>query len=193
VQHKALPSLKLNHFDYQENKQDSLQYGYFQNLLELSDNKRLKRWANRKKYDIYGFNVINTSNDFRKGYQLKFYSNGKKLNLVRNEWVAKKARQRGTATPIIALPFYFLEIALFHKDEINETDEYGFSTFDNDQLQTVQAIKNDHETRKKANLDLKEDLKNHDISHKVLPFGEAIYGIIIIESKEPITNITVGL
>jgi len=194
IQHDQIPTFNLAHFNsYQVNKTDSLQYGYFENILEQTANKRLKRWAARKDYQIIGFNVINTSEDFRKGYQLKFYHKGKRLNLVRNEWAAKKTRQKASAAPLIALPFYLLELALFQSAEDKQVDEYGFSTSNNEDFITVQAMEEDNKRRQQANKDLATDMRKNDISYKTLPFGTPVYGIIIIDSKAPIDDIEVRL
>jgi len=198
VKHKQLTTLNLVHFNsYHFNNIDSIQYGYFENLLENllehSNNKRLIRWANRKNYQFIGFNVINTSEDFRKGYQLKFYHKGQRLNLVRNEWAAHKAKQKVSAAPFIAVPFIILEAILFNKDKEPQRDEYGFSIYDENNSVSMQLVEADNELRKKANKNLLKDLILHDICHQTLPFGVPVYGIIIIDSKEPLDSIKVSL
>jgi len=184
------------HFDsFTTNYTDSIQYGYFENLLEYSNNKRLKRWAHRNNYQIIGFNVINTSSQFRKGYQLKFYHKGKRLNLVRNEWAAKKARQKGHAVPFIALPFAIIETAILNNDDDDQLrDEYGFQIAEQEFSPiTTSVVESNNKVRKQANKNLRTNLTKNDISHQVLPFGVPVYGIIIIDSKAPVDDIEVRL
>lgn len=196
VQHHQLPTLSLVNFDnYHTNNNDGLQYGYFENVLEYSENKRLIRWAKRKNYQIIGFNVINISDDFRKGYQLKFYRNNKQLSLVRNEWVADKAKQKAGNTFLFAIPFFLLETAIRgDEDENTPRDEYGFKIEDIETTPVtndfVQASEN---VRKEANRNLLNDLRKYDISHQVLPYGVPVYGVIVIDDKIPVDDIEVRL
>jgi len=81
VQHQTLPILNISHIEsFHLNEKDSLYYGYFKDLLALTENGKLKRWAKRKNYQIIGFEVMNTSESFTKGFQLKFYHNNKRAN-----------------------------------------------------------------------------------------------------------------
>jgi len=193
VQHQHIPELNLTHFNsYRTNQTDALQYGYFENLLQHANNKRLIRWAKRKNYQVVGFYVINTSDEFRKGFQLKFYHNNQRLKLIRNEWVAKKSRQKGGGAHLAAIPFIIAESALLNSDD---DDDYSIShqTLEEEAPFTMAFVDANEKVRKRANKDLLDNLVDHDISHQVLPFGIPIYGIIIIDDSVPINNIEVRL
>lgn len=162
------------------NAKDSLYYGYFENLLEQSTNKRLRRWAKRKSYQIIGFQVINASSNFTKGYQLKFYQDNQRIIPVRNEWIAHKARQKTNNVAFIAIPVSIILHAMFDskddqfdlacKDELFETLPMEISSANN-------------EVRKASNKKLTEELTALDISDKVLQKDSPVYGIVIFKGN----------
>lgn len=189
--HKTLPELNISYIDaFHINENDSLYYGYFEDLLQLNDNKKLKRWTNRKNYKILGFEVINTSYSFVKGFQLKFYDNNQRIIPIRNEWVAKKARQKVNRVSFFAYPMHIIEMCLFPPEK--EIDEYGFDISDYSTV-SMQIAEQNNKIRKKANSDLLKDLSQNDISDKVLPRGVPVYGIIIIEGNVNIQQLQVRL
>ena len=189
VEHKAIPELSLGNIDsYQFNETDSLYYGYFNDLLKESGNKRLKRWAKRKDYTFVGFEVTNASLEFTKGYQLKYYYKGQKITPVRNQWVANKARQKSKASSWLALPFTLLEKAIWPPEEAY--DEYGFSQADESTISS-QIAEEDNKVRKQANRDLAEDLVSHEISDKVLHTGVPVYGIMVLEGDIDLSQLEI--
>ncbi|MCU4175127.1 hypothetical protein [Carboxylicivirga sp. N1Y90] len=192
VQHKTLPKLNISYIEsFHLNETDSLYYGYFKDLLALTENSKLKqRWAKRKNYQIIGFEVMNTSESFTKGFQLKFYHNNERIIPLRNEWIAKKARQKVNKVSLIAYPMHFIELCLFPPEK--QEDEDGFDTTDYSTV-SLKAAEMNNEVRKKANSDLLKDLQENDISHKVLPRGLPVYGIIIIEGNIPLDQLQVKL
>ncbi len=189
VEHKAIPELSLGNIDtYQFNETDSLYYGYFNDLLKESDNKRLQRWAKRKHYTFVGFEVTNASLEFTKGYQLKYYYKGQKITPVRNQWVAHKARQKSKASSWLALPFTLLERAIWPPEEVY--DEYGFSHTDATSISS-QIADDDNAVRKQANKNLAEDLVNHEISDKVLHTGVPVYAIMVLEGDIDLSQLEI--
>lgn len=186
---------KTDFRSYQWNQPDSLYYGKTDDLLAGTSNKRIIRWARRKHYHFVGLEVMNTSTQFRKGFQLSFYDNDKLIQLIRNQWVAKKARQKGTRVSLIAMPFYLLES--IWRSNLNECAEDGSQqsdvNTDDKVLFTEILMESDTRNRNKANGDLAKELAEYDFSEKVLPAGKPVYGVIVFSGKQPPTNLQVRI
>ncbi|TAJ14225.1 hypothetical protein DMA11_05920 [Marinilabiliaceae bacterium JC017] len=196
VSHKTLPPITCAPTDkFITNTQDSLQYGFFRDVLKLSGNKHVNRWAHHHHYQVIGMEVINTSGQFRKGYQLQFYEGDERLSPVRIAWFAKKARQRSSGASFIAFPFILIEWAL--KGQLDEDyepprDANGFEE-PRDPTLAEELAAQDNKRRKQANADLTKDLTAYDFTYKTLKSGVPVYGIVIFDRKDPLRNLNVRM
>ncbi len=189
VEHRIIPKLESGSIQpLRFNHNDSLSYGYFKDLLELSDNKRLKRWAKRNDYNIIGFEVTNVGSEFTKGFQLKYYLNNQRITPIRNAWIARKARQKVNGMALLAIPVSIIEWAIFPKEP--EYDAYGFDQTDYTTVSMKMAESN-NSVRKQANKELLNNLVRYEISDKVLPKGIPVYGIIVLKGNIDLSKLEV--
>ena len=176
---------------FQKNNRDSIKYRFYNGILKSSGNKHLIRWANRHHYHAFGVEIVNLSGDFRKGFQLKFYINQNRLIPVNNQWFAKKARQKMSAAPFIAIPFFVAESAIFHSDPPRGSDGFEIDPDYNTSI-TGKVVEADNKRRKHANAKFLNDLKELDLSYKVVPTGKPVYGIVIFKEEFSIDKLTVS-
>ena len=180
VDYKAIPPVEYNEtLILKENSEDSIKFKFFNDVLVSSGNKHLVRWARRHHYQAIGVEVTNMSGKFRKGFQLKYYNKEKRIIPVNNIWFAKKARQKMSGAPFIAIPFIILEEAIFSHDDYPK-DANGFALYPEYNTSiTCSVVESDKKRRKRANAKLLNDLKELDLSYRVLPAGKPVYGIVI--------------
>ncbi len=192
--YKCIPPGMFNqHINFQTKSEDSLKVFFCQNILESSGNKHLIRWAERHNYSVIGIKVINNSGKFRKGFQLQYYIENKRLIPVSNIWFAKKARQKMSAAPFIAIPFIILEEAIFPKSDYPK-DENGFDLYPElNKSITSSVVESDSKKRKQANALFLADLKKLDLSYKILPSGFPVYGIVIFEHNVPLLDLKIRI
>ncbi|MCU4165068.1 hypothetical protein [Carboxylicivirga caseinilyticus] len=179
-----LPSVAIDNIKF--NSSDSLYYGYFEDILQKSDNKRLQRWAKRKNYSLIGFEVTNASTEFTKGYQLKYYYQGKKLTPIRNEWVAKKARQKINGLGLLAIPLGLIEMIFRDATYENLDIDIGEGA-----PSSMRMAEINNQNRKEANRQLLNNLVNLEISDKVLKKGVPIYAVMVLEGEIDLSELEI--
>ena len=184
VDYRTIPPVICNEtIILKENSEDSIKYRFFKDVLVSSGNKHLIRWARRHNYKAIGVEVTNLSGKFRKGFQLKYYEKEKRIIPVNNIWFAKKARQKMSGAPFIAIPFIILEEAIFPYSGY-PTDANGFALYpEYNSSITCSVVESDKKRRKRANAKLLNDLKDLDLSYRVLPAGRPVYGIVIFNQN----------
>lgn len=189
VKHQTIPEFQFENIEIQKfNPTDSLYYGYFKDLLKESNNKRLKRWAKRKDYTIIGFEVTNVSSNFTKGYQLKYFIGDQRIIPIRNEWIAKKARQKINGLGLLAIPVGLFEMVF--RDAVYENYDIDIGEGAPVSMQMAEA---NNQMRKQANKELLNELVSREISDKVLRRGIPVYAIVILEGDIDLNNLEVKL
>ena len=186
VQHKTLTNIK--DWSFTQNQFDeNFNFSYVDNLLEKTNNKSGARWAKRKNIHIIGIRLVNNTNKPIHGSQIKFYNNGEEVEIIHNNWLAKKVRQRISPLMILWLPVFIVEAALFPQDS---DDPMGFD--DDDQYYiSVEAANNQERKRMKANFNLRNELLNFRLANKILKPDEIVNGVIGVKSKKRLTNLKV--
>ena len=187
------PVLLAEPVSYYSNTRDSIEVFFYNDVLDHSQNRKLYRWARRHNYTFTGVKIINRSGKFRKGFQLKFYDDSKRIIPANTGWVARKARTRTTAAPFVAIPFMLLEEAVL-PHENDPRDPYGFEIYPEftDYI-TCEVVKQDNQHRKQANAQMSADLRSLDISGKVLPAGKPVYGIVILKNNISLSKLKVSI
>ena len=161
VQHKSLTGIRR--WNYPQHQMDSIvSFSFVENVLEKSGNKRQEQWAKRKQIKIIGIKLINNTKKNIHGTQISFFLNDKKQEIIHNQQLAKKVRQRVSPLLIFTLPFFILEDALFHRDD----DEY----YDNTEpfYITEELLVQNGEQRKDSNFNLRQELVASQIASRVL-------------------------
>ncbi len=176
--------LFLPHTNTIYNHNDSIKVVVSEGTPEQWGNKRLIRRAKRHNYHVINLQVTNMSSKFRKGFQLKYYVNDKRLIPVNISWFAKKTRQKGATSTIAAIPFIFLEMVVDDaiEDSINPDDLSSYSPYyiDVNSCITPTILECNNAKRKQENAKQFTDLRSLDLSYKTLPPGKPVYGIIIL-------------
>jgi len=187
------PVLLSTPFSFYSNTEDSIEIFFYSDVLDHSQNRKLYRWAKRHNYTFTGVKIINRSGKFRKGFQLKFYNDNKRVVPANTAWVARKARTRTTAAPFIAIPFLLLEEAILPHDEYPRGPD-GFELYpEYSGYITCEITEQDNQHRKQSNTEMAADLKSLDISYKVLPTGKPVYGIVILKNNISLDRLKVSL
>ena len=194
VDYKVIPDVSCNaSTGIRINSEDSIKFRFFNDVLASSGNKHLIRWAKRHNYQAIGLEVTNLSGKFRKGFQLKYYADEKRIVPVNNIWFAKKARQKMSGAPFIAIPFIILEEAIFsHDDYPKDANGFEFYPEYNSSI-TCSVVESDKKRRQRANAKLLADLKELDLSYRVLSAGKPVYGIVIFENNTTPEGLTIRI
>ncbi len=96
------------------------------------------------------------------------------------------------AVPIIAVPFFVAESAIFHFESPRGSDGFELDP-EHDTSVTGKVVEADNRRRKQANAKFLNDLKELDLSSKVLPTGKPVFGIVIFKEEFSIDKLTISL
>ncbi len=185
VHHNSLSNIK--DWSFPQNQFDKIfSFSYVDHLLEKTDNKAGARWAKRKNIHVIGIKLVNNTNRTIHGSQVIFTNDGEQIEIMHNNWIAKKVRQRISPLMILFLPAFLIESALWSKDD----DEYSGDT---DLFITGEVAGKIEQYRKGANFDLRQELLDFQLANKVLKPGEEINGVIGVKSNRNLNNLKASL
>lgn len=174
---------------------DTLNLGYFDKVLEKTENKRAAKWAKHNHFHLYGIQLMNNTDKRIHGSELEFYSEGKKLEVISNKWAANKLRQRINSTPFIGFFTSLIEVVIYSKidpERDNGTDPLNHSiAIDHTISNEIVTISED--IRKTANNNLMDEMIKYDIVRQKLYSDKANYGIIVIKSDKAPQKIRVRI
>lgn len=182
----SFPKLSIN---------DTLNLGYFDNLLDNTNNKRAARWAKRNHFHLFGIQLINNTDKCIHGSELEFYSEYRKLEVVSNKWAANKLRQRINSTPFIGFFTSLIEMVIYSKidqesnNDINSPNDS--TTIDHTLSNEIVTISED--IRKTANNNLMDEMIKYDIIRQKLYSDKVNYAIIVIKSDKTPQKIRVRI
>ncbi|MGQ8336373.1 hypothetical protein ACUNWD_07455 [Sunxiuqinia sp. A32] len=181
----------IRDWSYPQNQFDKqFSFSYFDNVLKETNNKRAARWAKRKNIHVIGIKLINNGEKPIHGTQLSFYNGDERAEIIHNQWLAKKVRQRISPLMIVVLPALLVEDAIFHRN--GDTDEFNTRSFENDPHYFTEDIANQEEKRRKdANFSLKDELMKFQLANQVLIPNKAVYGVIGIRCKGELKDLRV--
>ena len=163
---------------------DTLNLGYFDKILEKTENKRASKWAKHNHFHLYGIQLMNNTDKSIHGSELEFYSENKKLELISNKWAAKSLRQRINPTPFIGFFTSVIEAIIYSKidpERNNGIDPQNHSAAI-DHTISNEIVSASEDVRKTANNNLMNEMIKYDIIRQRLYSNKANYGIIVIKS-----------
>lgn len=189
TQHK--PIAGIHDWAFQRSQFDSvLDFSYADQVLKLTGNKRADRWARRKNIDVIAIKLINNGERPIHGTQLQLLNGDKPIEIVQNEWLARKVRQRQSPGFFLALPFMILEAAFWNELENDDDDPYNNLYQDDDPLLISEMVADAEEKKRKtANFNLSGELKKFQVSSVVYQPGQAVFGIIGVRTHKPLQQL----
>lgn len=174
---------------------DTLNLGYFDKVLEKTENKRAAKWAKRNHFHLYGIQLMNNTEKSIHGSELEFYSQNKKLELISNKWAAKKLRQRINSTPFIGFFTSIIETIIYSK--IDEQRNNGIDPLNHsaaiDHTISNEIINISEDIRKTANNNLMDEMIKYDIIRQKLYSNKINYGIIVLKADKAPQKIRVRI
>jgi len=174
---------------------DTLNLGYFDKVLEKTENKRAAKWAKRNHFHLFGIQLINNTDKYIHGSELEFYSRGKKLEIISNKWAANKLRQRINSTPFIGFFTSLIEAIIYSK--IDQERDNGISSQNHnaaiDHTISNEIVTISEDIRKTANNNLMDEMIKYDIVRQKLYSDKVNYGIIVIKSDKAPQKIKVRI
>ena len=143
VQHKSLSGIK--EWSYPQNQFDKqFDFSYVDDVLDKTNNKRSASWAKRKDIHVISIRLINNGKNPVHGMQISFYNGDDRAEIIHNNWLAKKVRQRFSPLMILWLPVFVVEAALFHKDD-DDTDNFYRSPYEPEPYYITEELANQAE------------------------------------------------
>lgn len=170
---------------------DTLSLGFVDGVLEKTGNLKPAKWATRKNIHVVGIKLINNSKTPIHGSQLAFYSNEQKIEMLHNRWLARKVRQRISPLMGLAIPFLFIEEALFHNEGEHDINSPFYES--NPQYITTEVTSREQKKRKQSNNNLQQELVGFQTADKTLFPGKPVYGIIGFKNTSEINNLKVSV
>lgn len=165
---------------------DQLSFSYVDNILDKTNNKRGARWAKRKNIHVVSIRLINNSKRPIHGTQLAFFNGNEQMELLHNEWLAKKVRQRFSPLMILFLPIGFIEQAIYESVDDDDYDD----DVEHESI-TMSVAEQVDDFRVKENSTLKDELMNFQLANQILMPGKPVYGIIGVRSQSELKNLRV--
>ncbi|MGQ7871179.1 hypothetical protein [Sunxiuqinia sp. sy24] len=182
VKHRTLT--RVQNWSYPVGQMDSqLSFSYVDNILEKTNNKRGARWANRKNIHVVSIRLINNSKQPIHGTQLAFFNGDEQVELLHNEWLAKKVRQRFSPLMILFFPIALMEQAIFESDD----DVYD-NGVEHESI-TMSIAEDVDEFRVKENSTLRDEFMNFQLANLVLMPGKPVYEIIGVRGKSDLKTL----
>lgn len=182
TQHKPIAGIQQWPF-IQSQFDSAFNFSYVDHVLELSGNKRAERWAKRKKIHVLAVRIINNTKRPIHGTQLHLFNDSSQLEILQNEWLARKVRQRKSPLMLLALPAIIIESDLWNRAEGDEPD-YSNNTADyRHPLISGEIADQEEQRRKSANFNLEKELKNFQVSSRIYRSGEPVFGIVGVKAK----------
>ena len=166
---------------------EQFSFSYADDLLEKTNNKAGARWAKRKNIHVISIRLVNNGNKSIHGSQLVFYNGDEQLELIHNEWLAKKVRQRFSPLMILWLPVFIVEAALWNRADVDH-DSDNF-----DPIISGGIASNVENNRKFANFDLRQELLDFQLGTQVIYPGRTIHGVIGVKSKHKLNELKIDL
>ncbi len=163
---------------------DQLSFSYVDNILEKTNNKQGARWAKRKNIHVVSIRLINNSKHPIHGTQLSFFNGDEQVELVHNEWLAKKVRQRFSPLMVLFFPIALIEQAIYERAADNEYDD----GVEHESI-TMSFAEQVDDFRIKENSTLKDELMNFQLANQILMPGKPVYGIIGVRSKSELKTL----
>ncbi len=182
----AFPIISIN---------DTLNLGYFDKILEKTENKRASKWAKHNHFHLYGIQLINNTDKVINGSELEFYNGNKKLELISNRWAAKKLRQKINPIPFIGFFTSIIEAIIYSKiDPERDNGMYPLNQSASiDHTISGEIVSISEDIRKTANNNFMNEMIKYDIIQQRLYSNKPNYGIIVIKSDKPPKKIQVRI
>jgi hypothetical protein len=189
TQHKPIAGIR--DWAFQRGQFDAaLDFSYTDQVLKLTGNKRADRWANRKNIEVIAVKMINNGKHPIHGTQLQLFSGDKPIEIVQNEWLARKVRQRQSPGLFLTIPFMIIESAFWSKLEEDDDDPYSDTYPEEDPLLiSAEVAEADEKRRKTANFNLNEELKKFRVSSMIYQPGKPVFGVIGIRTRKPLEQL----
>ena len=174
VQYKPIANIRdwpFSHVQFDS----AFSLSYADDILGLTGNKRADRWAHRKGIQVVAVKIINNGSKPVHGTQLHFVADSLPVEVLQNEWLARKIRQRRSPLMILAIPAMIVEASLW-----GDSDDDPAIVASNYEIPSVTAhmVESEEKTRKKANFNLGEELKKFQVNRMIYWPGKPVFGIV---------------
>ncbi len=189
TRHKPIAGIR--DWPFQTSQFDTvLDFSYTDQVLERTGNKRAGRWARRKNIEVIAVKVINNGERPIHGTQLQLFDGDKPIEIVQNEWLARKIRQRHSPGLFLTIPFMMIESIFWNELEEDDDDRYNDVYLDEDPP-LISAIVADSEEKKRktANFNLSKELKKFQVNSMIYRPGQAVFGVIGIRTRKPLQQL----
>jgi len=189
TQHKPITGIR--EWPFQTSQFDTiLDFSYADQVLKLTGNKRADRWARRKNIEVIAVKLINNGKRPIHGTQLQLFHGDKPIEIVQNEWLARKVRQRHSPGLFLAIPFVLIESVFWNELEEDDDDRYN-DGYPNEDPPLISAIVADSEEKKRktANFNLSKELKKFQVNAMIYRPGQEVFGIIGIRTRKPLQQL----
>ena len=189
TQHKPIAGIR--DWPFQRSQFDSvLDFSYADQVLKVTGNRRADRWGRRKNIDVIAIKLINNGERPIHGTQLQLFNSDKPIEIVQNEWLARKVRQRQSPGLFLTIPFMIIESAFWSKLEEDDDDPYNDTSLEEDPpLISAMVADSEEKKRKTANFNLSEELKKFQVNSMIYRPGQAVFGIIGIRTHKPLQQL----
>lgn len=124
------------------------------------------------------------------GTQLQLFNGDKPIEILQNEWLARKVRQRHSPGMFLTIPFMLIESVFWSNLEEDNDDRYNATSLEEDPpLISAMVADSEEKKRKTANFNLSEELKKFQVNSMIYRPGQAVFGIIGIRTQKPIQQL----
>ncbi len=189
TRHKPIAGIR--EWPFQRSQFDTtFDFSYANQVLKLTGNKRADRWAGRKNIEVIAVKLINNGERPIHGTQLQLFNGDKPIEIVQNEWLARKVRQRHSPGLFLTIPLMMIESIFWNELEEDDDDRYN-DVYPDEDPPLISAIVADSEEkeRKTANFNLSKELKKFQVSSMIYRSGQAVFGIIGIRTRKPLQQL----
>jgi len=189
TQHKPIAGIR--DWAFQRSQFDAeLDFSYTDQVLKVTGNKRADRWARRKNIEVIAVKMINNGERPIHGTQLQLFNGDKPIEIVQNEWLARKIRQRQSPGFFLTLPFMIIESAFWSKLDEDDDDPYNDTSLEEDPpLISAMVADSEEKKRKTANFNLNEELKKFRVNSMIYRPGKAVFGVIGVRTQKPLEEL----
>ncbi|MGV8135788.1 MAG: hypothetical protein AB2L20_11275 [Mangrovibacterium sp.] len=189
TQHKPIAGIR--DWAFQRSQFDpELDFSYADQVLKLTGNKRADHWARRKNIEVIAVKMINNGKRPIHGTQLQLFNGNKTVEIVQNEWLARKIRQRQSPGIFLTIPFMLIESVFWKELEEDDDDPY-YDVYPDEDPPLISAMVADAEEKKRktANFNLNEELKKFRVNSMIYRPGKVVFGVIGVRSKKPLEQL----
>lgn len=164
-----------------------LTYSYSAEQIRYSNNHIKKGWANRNHVQVLQIELINNSEKPIHGSQLRFFNQGKQLELVDPVLASKKLKTKKFPTAVYVIPLFIVGLTLYYA-----TIGQLYEDLPEEDWDTGPTVKKNKDPLAKANR-LQRELYNFNIASQIIRPGEKISGFIALRSEQPIHQLDIQI